>query len=419
MVAYRTAYLKAFYPKEFLAGILNDRIDKIDEISKYIMYMKEKNIDVLPPDINKSKDIFWVEGNGLRIGLGALRGVGQDAIAAVIKERNENGLFKDFADFVVRCAKYVNKRIVESLIYAGAFDGFGYARAQVAMVYEDALARVNAMDKQKAGAQISLFGSILEEQSLDVQFPNIPEYDTMEKLSKEKSVLGVYVSGHPFEKFLPYFKDKTFNCAMLNSYTEEEDSVKTYTEISDGAPVTMGGMISAYKKLKTRTGSFMAFVTVEDLYGSIECVCFPKIYERMRNFLEADRVVSLSGKISIDAEKAPVIIVDKITEFSLDTPETTDKPAAMATNVGEMRQYAQPTKTEKPDSEKNLWLNVTGMDEADIEELMETLTFYTGETTVFFVKDGKKMRCSQTVTPNKALMAELSGFFPASCVKLI
>ena len=203
VVAYRTAYLKAFYPKEFLAGILNDRIDKIDEISKYILYMKEKNIAVLPPDINKSKEIFWVEGNGLRIGLGALRGVGQDAIAAVIKERNENGEFKDFADFVVRCAKYVNKRIVESLIYAGAFDSFGYARAQVAAVYEDALARVNAMDKQKAGAQISLFGSILEEQSLDVVFPNIPEYETMEKLSKEKSVLGVYVSGHPFEKFLP------------------------------------------------------------------------------------------------------------------------------------------------------------------------------------------------------------------------
>ena len=417
VVAYRTAYLKAFYPKEFLAGILNDRIDKIDEISKYILYMKEKNIAVLPPDINKSKEIFWVEGNGLRIGLGALRGVGQDAIAAVIKERNENGEFKDFADFVVRCAKYVNKRIVESLIYAGAFDSFGYARAQVAAVYEDALARVNAMDKQKAGAQISLFGSILEEQSLDVVFPNIPEYETMEKLSKEKSVLGVYVSGHPFEKFLPYFKDRTFNCSMLNAYTEEEDGAKTYTEISDGMPITMGGMISAFKKLKTRTGSFMAFVTVEDLYGSIECVCFPKVYEKMRSFLEADKVVSVSGKISIDAEKAPVIIADKITEFSIDEPQISTQPAHAAIGEEQARPATQPK--EKPDSEKTLWLNVTGMEEADIEELMETLTFYAGETTVIFVQDGKKMRCTEKVTPNRALMAELSSFLPASCIKLV
>lgn len=409
VVAYRTAYLKAFYPKEFLAGILNDRIDKIEEISKYITYMKERNIAVLPPDVNKSKAIFRVEGNGIRIGLGALRGVGQEAIAAVIEERNKNGAFKDFSDFIVRCAKYVNKRILESLIYAGAFDSFGYARSQFAAVYEDVFARVHAMDKQKEGDQISLFGSILEEQTIDIHYPDIPEYETMERLSKEKSVLGVYVSGHPFEKFLPYFKDKTFNCSMLNAFTEEEEGgVKTYTEISDGMPVTMGGMIGAYKKLKTRTGSFMAFVTVEDLYGTIECVCFPKVYDKIRAFLETDKVVSLSGKISIDDEKAPVIIVDKMSEFSLDEPK--DK---VATPV----KVVEPV--EKSDAEKRLWLNVTGMDEADIDELMETLTFYAGDTQVVFVNDGKKLLCSQRVTPSKALMAELSGFLSEHAIKLI
>ena len=407
VVAYRTAYLKAFYPKEFLAGILNDRIDKIEEISKYIMYMKEKNIQVLPPDINKSKAIFWVEGNGIRIGLGALRGVGQDAIEKVIKEREDRGEFKDFADFVVRCAKHVNKRIVESLIYAGAFDCFGYNRAQVAYVYEDVLARVNAMDKQKAGSQISLFGEIIEEQALEVTFPNIPEYDTMEKLSKEKSVLGVYVSGHPFEKFLPYFKDRTFNCSMLG-FEEEEDGTKRYTEISDGMPVTMGGMIGEFKKHKTRSGAFMAFVTVEDLFGSIECVCFPKVYDKIRNFLESDRVVSLSGKMSIDADKAPVIILDKMEEFIEE-----EKPKQ--TKIEEIT----PVRTEKTDAEKVLWLNVTELEEADVEELMETLTYYEGETTVYFVKSGKKMLCSQKVTPGKGLFAELSGFLPDSAIKLI
>ncbi|MBQ7924514.1 MAG: DNA polymerase III subunit alpha [Clostridia bacterium] len=415
VVAYRTAYLKAFYPKEFLAGILNDRIDKIDEISKYIVYMKEKNIQVLPPDINKSKDIFWVEGNGIRIGLGALRGVGQDAIALVIKERNENGLFKDFGDFVSRCAKFINKRIIESLIYAGAFDSFGCSRQQVAAVYEEVYARVNALDKQKAGAQLSLFGDILEEQAIEVQFPNIPEYDTMEKLSKEKSVLGVYVSGHPFEKFLPYFKDRNFNCSLLNSYTEDEETgIKTYTELSDGMAVSMGGMIAASKKLKTKSGQFMAFVTVEDMYGSIECVCFPKVYDKIRSFLENDRVVSVTGKLSIDADKAPAIIVDKMTEF---VPEEKASPVAV---TGEVSPTVVPVApTEKADEDKKLWLNVTGMDEADLEELMETLTFYEGKTPVYFVKDGKKMLCTQKVTPSRGLMAELYGFLDEKCIKLL
>jgi DNA polymerase-3 subunit alpha len=425
VVAYRTAYLKHFYPKEFLAGILNDRIDKIEEISKYILYMKEKNITVLPPDINRSKEIFWVEGNGIRIGLGALRGVGQEAISAVIKERNENGLFKDFSDFVSRCSKYVNKRIVESLIYAGAFDCFGHTRSQFAAVYEEALTRVSAMDKQKGGAQISLFGSILEEQAIEIVYPNIPEFETMERLSKEKSVLGVYVSGHPFEKFLPYFKDKTFNCAMLNEYEEDPDTgVKKYTEISDGMQVSMGGMIGAYKKLKTRSGSFMAFITVEDMSGSIECVCFPKIYDKVRNFLEADKVVSLSGRISIEEEKLPVIILDKMDEFILDEegkqPQTGTQQAYRKDYQGGLQGQSQsPVSTPVKNEQKRLWLNVSALEDEDVEELLECLSFYAGETQVYFVKDGKKMACSQKVTPNKALMAELASFLPENCIKFL
>ena len=268
------------------------------------------------------------------------------------------------------------------------------------------------MDKQKAGAQLSLFGSILEEQALDIRYPDVPEYESMEKLSKEKSVLGVYVSGHPFERFLPYFKDKTFNCSMLNNYTEdEEDGRKTYADVSDGMPVSMGGMISAFKKLKTRSGAFMAFVTVEDLYGSIECVCFPKVYEKMRSFLEVDKVVTLTGKISIDEEKAPVIIAENVQEFSLEA--ITEKQTSAKGNTEKQMPIAK-----KADSEKKLWLNVTQLIDEDVEELMETLTFYAGETTVYFVKNGKKMLCSQKVMPNKALLSELLAFLPQECIKL-
>ncbi|MBS1400249.1 MAG: DNA polymerase III subunit alpha [Clostridia bacterium] len=413
VVAYLTAYLKYFYPKEFLAGILNDRIDKIEEISKYIAYMKEKNIDVLPPHINKSKSIFSVEGNGLRFGLGALRGVGQAPIEAVIEERNANGEFKDFADFAIRCAKHVNKRIVESLIYAGAFDCFGYTRSQFAAVYDEVITRVNAMDKQKAGAQISLFGDIIEEQSLEIVYPDIPEYEQTEKLSKEKSVLGVYVSGHPFEKYVAYFKDKNFNCSMLTEYMEDEETgVKTYTELSDGQQVTMGGMIAATKKLQTRSGSFMAFVTVEDLYGTVECVCFPNVYERIKSFLAVDAVVSLSGKIDINEEKAPTIIVDRMSEFRIDEQEK--PPHAENARTGEAAEAAA-----KEEKEKTLWLKISGMAQEDVDELMETLCYYQGDTPVYFVRDRKKMLCSQRVNPGKALMAELSSFLREDCIKLI
>lgn len=413
VVAYRTAYLKYFYPKEFLAGILNDRIDKIEEISKYIAYMKEKNIDVLPPHINKSKSIFSVEGNGLRFGLGALRGVGQAPIEAVIEERNANGEFRDFADFAIRCAKHVNKRIVESLIYAGAFDCFGYTRSQFAAVYDEVITRVNAMDKQKAGAQISLFGDIIEEQSLEIVYPDIPEYEQTEKLSKEKAVLGVYVSGHPFEKYVAYFKDKNFNCSMLTEYMEDEETgVKTYTELSDGQQVTMGGMIAATKKLQTRSGSFMAFVTVEDLYGTVECVCFPNVYERIKSFLAVDAVVSLSGKIDINEEKAPTIIVDRMSEFRIDEQEK--PPHAESGRTGEAAEAAA-----KEEKEKTLWLKISGMAQEDVDELMETLCYYQGDTPVYFVRDRKKMLCSQRVNPGKALMAELSSFLREDCIKLI
>ena len=183
----------------------------------------------------------------------------------------------------------------------------------------------------------------------------------------------------------------------------------------------MGGMIGAFKKLKTRSGSFMAFVTVEDLYGSIECVCFPKVYDKIRNFLEADVVVSLSGKISIDDEKAPVIIVDSMKEFSLDEtpvvgqtaiPVAPMQPAVVSQPIVEIP-------VQKPDKDKILWLNVSDLEDEDIEELMETLTYYEGECTVIFVKDGKKNRCSQKVTPGRALMAELAGFLPEEKIKLI
>ncbi len=400
VVTYQTAYLKKYYPKEFLAGVLNNRIAKIEEISKYVVYMKEKNIPVYPPDVNRSKAYFSVQENGIRFGLCALRGVGIGAMEAVIEEREKNGLFKDFSDFLMRCTKFVNKRMVEALIFGGAFDGMGKRRSQYAAVYEELMRRIAGMDKQRSGLQMSLFGDIIEEEAPKAEFPEIPEWETMDRLFKEKSVLGVYVSGHPFEMFASHFRDCNFHCGLLADYVEDEETGdRVYQQIKAGDAVSMGGILSAIKKHGTRSGAFMAFLTVEDLYGSIECVAFPKVYEKARSFLRSDVVVRLSGRIDIAPEKLPVIILDNIEEFRA---EPVSPP--------------QESEAPKP-KEQVLWIDARSLSEEDFAELIETVTEYEGDMRTKILHGGKRYEFSVNMT--RGFAAELRSFLPAECIKLV
>ncbi len=400
VVTYQTAYLKRYYPKEFLAGVLNNRITKIDEIAKYIVYMKEKNIPVYPPDVNASKAYFSVQGGGVRFGLSALRGVGIGAIESVIKERESGGKFKDFPDFLMRCTKFVNKRMVEALIWGGAFDSFGKHRSQYNAVYEDLMKRIAGMDKQKSGAQMSLFGDIIEEKAPEADYPAIPEWISSDLLANEKAVLGVYVSGHPFQPFARYFADCSFHCGMLADFEEDEETgEKTYHRLKNGQPATMGGLISGIKRINTKGGALMAFVTVEDLYGSIDCLAFPKIYERARTFLRQDAVVKVSGKLSLDPDKAPVIVLDSIVEFDTAGKER----AAEEAPPEEDRQV--------------LWLDARELSEEDFSELIEMMQGYAGPTLSKILHGGKRYEFS--VNTSRAFLAELRTFLPADCVKLL
>ena len=399
VLAFRTAYLKQFYPKEFLAAILNNRIDKIDEVSKYIVYLKQKNILVLPADINKSKTYFSVQGNGVRIGLCALRGVGAGAMNAVIEERERGGEFKNFADFIFRCATLLNKRMVEGLICAGAFDCFGKNRAQLLSVYEGVMDRANKIAKQKQSMQMSLFGDIIEEDVTDVEYPDIPELETGEKLAKEKAILGVYVSGHPFEKYVSSFTDCNFSCLKLQSYDEDEDGNRTYTEITDGEAVTMGGIISTFKRINTRTGAPMAFITVEDLYGNIECIAFPSVYERIRGVVVPDKVVRVSGKLQISDGKAPVILVDKMVEFGA---ETDGKES-----FSQASDAAQPMPKARTSAGQTMWLNASALTDEEFEELTALVGQYAdGEMTVK-IKRGTKLFRMSNVNDCRGLRDEL------------
>ncbi len=404
VVAYQTAYLKQFYPKQFLAGVLNDRLDKIEEISKYVVYMKEKNIPVLPPDVNRSRAEFRVEGSGIRFGLSALRGAGEDAVAKVIAERNEHGPFKSFQDFLMRCTKYINKRVAECFILSGACDCFGKHRSQYYAVYEDAMTRIAGMEKQKNSAQISLFGSIIEEPEIDIVYPDIPEFDYNDKLAREKQVLGVYVSGHPFENYISAFKNCSFNCSLLSDTEEDEDGTVTYNSLKDGQQVTMGGIVSAVKKLNTKQGASMAFVTVEDLYGSVECVAFPNTYEKIKSFLAPDVVVALSGRLDLSDGRRPTVLLDNMQEFDGENLKKEKDGAGGA---------------QQPQKQGVLWLNATALDEGEFEELQDMLSAYEGPTEVKILRGRQKFLYPRGVVRSKAFEAELSTFLPAECVKYV
>ena len=399
-LAYQTAWLKKYYCKEFICALLNNRLNKIDEITKYVLYLKDKEMKVLPPDINKSRTVFKVEQGGIRFGLSALKGVGQGVMDSIIEEREKNGLFKDFSDFISRCISVLNLRVVEGLIYAGAFDEFGVTRASLAEIYEPLLTRAKALNKQRDSAQMSFFGDIIEDERLEVDYPNIPELELNVKLSKEKEVLGVYVSGHPFDKYKNSFPECNFNCLALDDYVEDEDGNRTYNTIQDGMHITMAGIIGSFRRTTTkRTGASMAFLNIEDSYGSIECVCFPAVYEKVKASVDNDRIVKISGKLDVDAEKGISCIIDELTDVEVKPEGSTIAPVNK--DMG------------------TLWINATSLDDVLFDELVATLSNYQGDSACKILRGQKRYRLPTNVHYCKALLAELYSLLEQDDIKYI
>ena len=325
------------------------------------------------------------------------------ATQSIIAERDKNGEFKNFPDFVFRCAPFLNKRMLEGLICAGAFDDFGKNRAQLLLVYESVLDQANRIAKQKQSMQMSLFGDIIQEDLTDISYPNVPEMDVNEKLAKEKLVLGVYVSGHPFENYASSFKDCTFSCAMLQNFEEDDDGHRTYPELTDGATVTMGGIIGSFKKINTRSGSSMAFISVEDLYGSIECVAFPNVFDKIKSFVAADKVVRLSGKMQLEEEKAPVIILDKMQEY------TAESAAGVSENT---RAQAKPR-------ESALWLNASKLTEEEFDDFILLFSHYGNGKTTIKIKRGDKLYKMSDVNYCRGLRDELYLYLEEKDIVLV
>ncbi|MBQ7374136.1 MAG: DNA polymerase III subunit alpha, partial [Clostridia bacterium] len=398
LVTYQTAYLKTYFEPEFLTSVLNNRIDKIDEIKNYLSYAKEEGIEVLPPDINQSVGLFSVKNNKIRYGLAAIKGIGLSAIDSIVEERRKHGDYASFENFISRCeSKVLNKRLVENLIYAGAFDQFGKNRTQLIGISGELIDRVAIIAKQKESNQMSLFGDILEEDTtFTVNYPNLKEYDNKTKLSLEKSVTGVYLSGHPLDGFKDKFKDCTFSTQMLTNFEEDEDGTVTYTDVKNDMQVYFGGIITQADKKATKAGTFMSFVTVEDFYGAIECVFFPKSHERYKDLLVNEKTVKIRGRLQLKEDRVSVV-ADYCEEVTETPTETAEKPKAETVDC--------------------LGIVLNDDTKKDKDELIDVLSTYPGDIVVFFKIDGKNYRMTQTVRNCRGLINELLSIVDEEDIK--
>lgn len=318
-LSYQTAYLRCYYEIEFLTAVLNNRITNADEIKKYVTYTRKQGHEVYPPDINKSETYFSVENGNLRFGLGALKNVGVQLMEDVMAERTNNGPFKSFDDFINRVSpQALNKRCIEALILSGAFDTFGKSRSQLMAVYEIAVDKVSKDRKSKAKGQFSLFDNMDIKSQDETQFPDIREFNRETKLKFEKDILGVYISGHPLEEYMDKYKDFTLTSDMLEPETiEEEDETKYIYSLKDGTPVTCGGILSKVKKHITKADKKeMAMITLEDIYGTIDVMAFPKVYTKYKDVLKEDDLFTITGRISIRDGEAPVVMAESFVRWS-------------------------------------------------------------------------------------------------------
>ncbi|MGN0160557.1 MAG: DNA polymerase III subunit alpha [Lachnospiraceae bacterium] len=339
VLAYQTAYLKAHYPVEFMAALMTSVLGNAGKVSEYAMICREMNIKILPPDVNEGEWDFSVSNGSIRYGMSAIKSVGRPIIEAIVQERESNGRFKDFYDFVERMVGLgVNKRYMENLIKAGAMDSLGANRRQLLMGYGPIMESVLQDKKNEISGQMDLF-SMFEETDhtgYKVPLPDVEEYSKEELLTYEKEVMGIYVSGHPLENYAELMRKNvtvTTDAFKFEEKSEEElandipevgldvssplsdDPAEKSNQLQDQQKVVMGGMIGAITVKNTKRGEMMAFFTLEDLYGTVEVLVFPKDYAKYRASIKEDAKVFVVGRASISGDEKGKVILSRLVPF--------------------------------------------------------------------------------------------------------
>lgn len=401
VVCIETAWLKRYHPVPFMAAILNSVYGNPAKIAAYIQYCRSRGIAILPPDVNRSQWKFTVakapDGQlGILFGLGAVKTVGQGAVDAIIRER-KNGAYRDIFDFCRRIdTSECNKRVVESLIKAGAFDGMGGNRPQLLAVFESAMDANSSLRKQTVDGQISLFdmafgGAPLVQENHTL--PNLPDYPLRQRLALEKEIAGVYITGHPLDDYRDVLGKLPFSTADLDGLEEREDRGLSL----DGQIVDMGGILTEVKGKATKKGAYMGFITLEDLTGQIECLVFPKVYERYQGMMAVDDLVVLHGRLSIREEEAPKLLVEKLIPLEAWHPEESAPAAPMGQSTArpvpppkrhtsEAPKLTDAQAAAKAPRKLYLRLNRPQMDAAS-----STLSLYPGSVPVYLHLPAEKM----------------------------
>ena len=314
VVAYQTAYLKYYHPVEYMAALMTSVIDNPGKVAEYIYSCRQMGIKILPPDINRGVGNFSVDNGNIRYGLAAIKSIGKPVIESIIEERRLRGEFKNLKDFIERLSsKEVNKRTVESFIKSGAFDSLKGTRKQLMMIYIKIMDQVNQEKKYSMTGQMSLFDIVDEEQKkeFEITMPDVGEYQKETMLAFEKEVLGVYLSGHPLEEYEEKWR-KSISATTQDFQLDEETGC---TKVRDGAKEIIGGMITSKTIKYTKTNKTMAFITIEDLMGTVEVVIFPKDYEKNQQYLQEDSKVFVKGRVSEEDDNASKLICEEIIPF--------------------------------------------------------------------------------------------------------
>ncbi|NCB48093.1 MAG: DNA polymerase III subunit alpha [Clostridia bacterium] len=406
-LSYQTGYLKCYYPVEFLVAVLNNRITIIDEIKKYIVYARQNNIAVLPPDVNKSETYFSVEDNKIRFGMAALKNVGISVVDEIVKERNEKGEYSDFYDFVERTqGKCLNKRCLESLILAGACDCFSLKRSQMMSIYENVMDTVSKDNKTKLPGQTTLFDEAFSNTKKSfIEIPDIKEYTKQTKLKFEKQVMGIYLSGHPLDNFMDEFNSFTFNASMISNGSEEtldaeeevfDADILENESVKNDDIVWCGGSIEEVKKIFTKAGNKeMAILKVEDLFGTFEVMITPAVYAKNLGKIVEDALVKIHGKVSIRDDKSFLIIADRVVFLD--------------------------EQTMKAEATKTLYLKYDTQDSVLHANILTILKNYPGKIPVMIrcASTNKPFKLNLLVNPNNYLINELNAIIDENNIKFM
>ena len=315
VVSYQTAYLKYYYPVEFMAALMTSVIDNPSKVSEYILSCRKMGIQILPPDINCGEGAFSVDGNSIRYGLSAIKSVGKPVIRAIVEERKAGGIFQNMKDFVTRMTgREINKRAIENFIKAGAFDCLEGNRHQKMMVYPRIVDSVVQERKNAMAGQMTLFDIVGEEdkKAFEISLPDVPEYDKEALLAFEKEVLGVYISGHPLENYTAMMEK---NITAITSDFQPDDEIGA-ARVRDGQSVVVGGIITEKTVKYTKNNKVMAFLTLEDLVGTVEIIVFPRDYEKNHLLMDEESKVFIRGRVAAEDERASKMICEQILSFT-------------------------------------------------------------------------------------------------------